>query len=75
MKIKRTLKYPLFSGMAMIGGLVTVLGGVSKTEFLASIEVLDNSPDSEAPLGRVTRCGDFSPNFGHFWEKMGIFFG
>ena len=23
--------------------------------------------------GRVTRCGDFSPIFGHFWEKMVIF--
>jgi len=39
-------------GMAMIGGLVTVLGGVSNTEFLASLEVLDNAPmNSEAPLG------------------------
>lgn len=38
-------------GMAMIGGLVTVVGGVSKTEFLASIEVLDHSPNSDAPLG------------------------
>merc|ERR1711983_369609 len=36
-------------GMAMIGGLVTVIGGVSKTEFLASIEVLDNSANSSPP--------------------------
>ncbi len=37
--------------MGTIGGLVTVMGGVSRTEFLSSLEVLDNSPDSEAPLG------------------------
>ena len=41
------------SGMEVIGGLVTVLGGVSNTEFLSSVEVLDNSPDSDAPLGTI----------------------
>ena len=35
----------------MIGGLATVLGGVSKKEFLSSVEVLDNSQNAEAPLG------------------------
>ena len=39
--------------MEVIGGLVTVLGGVSNTEFLSSVEVLDNSPDSDAPLGTI----------------------
>ncbi len=29
--------------MAMVGGLVTVIGGVSETEFLSSIEVILNS--------------------------------
>ena len=38
-------------GMAMIGGLATVLGGVSKKEFLSSVEVLDNSQNPDAPLG------------------------
>ena len=52
--------------MAMIGGLVTVLGGVSKTEFLSSVEVLDNSPDSDAPLGfewRVTAHSLTAPRY------------
>ena len=43
----------ILSGMEVIGGLVTVLGGVSNTEFLSSVEVLDNSPDSDAPLGTI----------------------
>ena len=48
-------------GMAMIGGLVTVIGGVSKTEFLASIEVLDNSANSdENPLGHEWRVAAHS---------------
>lgn len=53
-------------GMATIGGLVTVLGGVSKTEFLSSVEVLDNSPDSDAPLGfewRVTAHSLSAPRY------------
>lgn len=37
--------------MATIGGLITVLGGVSKTEFLSSLEVLDTSSNADAPLG------------------------
>ena len=52
--------------MAMIGGLVTVIGGVSKTEFLSSVEVLDNSPDSDAPLGfewRVAAHSLTSPRY------------
>lgn len=28
-----------------------MMGGVAKQEFLSSLEVLDNSPDSDAPLG------------------------
>jgi hypothetical protein len=53
-------------GMGMIGGLVSVLGGVSETEFLASIEVLDNSPDTDAPLGfewRVAAHSLTSPRY------------
>jgi len=53
-------------GMATIGGLVTVLGGVAKTEFLSSVEVLDNSPDSDAPLGfewRVTAHSLSAPRY------------
>ena len=52
--------------MATIGGLVTVLGGVAKTEFLSSVEVLDNSPDSDAPLGfewRVTAHSLSAPRY------------
>ena len=37
--------------MASIGGLPTVVGGVSSTQFLSSIEVLDNSNSDNAPLG------------------------
>ena len=54
------------SGMEVIGGLVTVLGGVSNTEFLSSVEVLDNSPDSDAPLGfewRVTAHALTAPRY------------
>jgi len=53
-------------GMEVIGGLVTVLGGVSNTEFLSSVEVLDNSPDSDAPLGfewRVTAHALTAPRY------------
>ena len=39
------------TGMALIHGLPTVIGGVSSREFLQSIEVLDNSVDEAAPLG------------------------
>ena len=39
------------TGMALIDGLPTVIGGVSSREFLQSIEVLDNSVDEAAPLG------------------------
>ena len=52
--------------MEVIGGLVTVLGGVSNTEFLSSVEVLDNSPDSDAPLGfewRVTAHALTAPRY------------
>ena len=39
-------------GMAMIGGLVTVIGGVKDTEFLDSVEVFDHtSAKDNSPSG------------------------
>ncbi|XP_040569991.1 uncharacterized protein [Lepeophtheirus salmonis] len=43
-------------GMAVVGGLPMVMGGVAENEFLSSIEVLDFSDDEEkAVLGRLWR--------------------
>ena len=39
------------AGMSVIAGLPTVVGGVSSDEFLASVEVLDNSANDDAPMG------------------------
>ena len=41
----------LVAGMSVIAGLPTVVGGVSSDEFLASVEVLDNSANDDAPMG------------------------
>ena len=74
------------SGMEVIGGLVTVLGGVSNTEFLSSVEVLDNSPDSDAPLGtihilrqqlyssKLNLTSNFFTKTGFFLSKLKNFF-
>jgi hypothetical protein len=43
--------YLHLSGMALVDGMPTVIGGVSENEFLQSIEVLDNSADETKPLG------------------------
>ena len=62
------------SGMEVIGGLVTVLGGVSNTEFLSSVEVLDNSPDSDAPLGTIHKLRKpfYSTKLPNFSQKLGF---
>ena len=41
--------------MSVIAGLPTVVGGVSSDEFLASVEVLDNSAKEDTPLGQEWR--------------------
>ena len=46
--------------MILVGGMTTVLGGVSDEEFLSSIEVLDNSADSTTPLGMEWRIAAHS---------------
>ena len=40
----------LISGMAVINGMATVIGGVSDEEFLRSIEVLDNSAENDTSI-------------------------
>lgn len=42
-------------GLAIISGIPTVIGGVASTEFLASVEQLDNSKDRDAPRQREWR--------------------
>ena len=44
-KVRKAL--PFFTGMSVIASLPTVVGGVSSDEFLASVEVLDNSARSK----------------------------
>lgn len=48
------------SGMAVISGLPTVIGGVSDFEFLSSIEVLDNSADEASPYGMEWRLAAYT---------------
>ena len=43
------------TGLAIISGIPTVIGGITATEFLASVEQLDNSRDEQAPKGREWR--------------------
>lgn len=50
----------LLSGMAVISGLPTVVGGVADFEFLSSIEVLDNSADETSPLGLEWRVAAYT---------------
>ena len=47
-------------GMETIAGLPTVVGGVSTTQFLSSVEVLDNSNNDDAPLGLEWRIAAHS---------------
>ena len=46
--------------MDTIAGLPTVVGGVSTTQFLQSVEVLDNSNNEDAPLGLEWRLAAHS---------------
>ena len=44
-----------FTGMSVIASLPTVVGGVSSDEFLASVEVLDNSARSNTLCKKSNR--------------------
>ena len=46
-----TSAFALLTGMALVSGMATVIGGVSDDEFLRDIEVLDNSADDNSPSG------------------------
>ena len=67
---------PFFcAGMGVIAGLPTVIGGVSSNEFLASIEVLDNSSDESSPLGfewRVAAHSMATPRYDFAWATAPI---
>ena len=61
------------TGLAIINGIPTVIGGISATEFLGSVEQLDNSRDEQAPKGRewrlVSQVNSFCRFFG-FCRKV-----
>ena len=52
-KVEKDL--PFFTGMSVIASLPTVVGGVSSDEFLASVEVLDNSARSKKMCKKSSR--------------------
>jgi hypothetical protein len=56
-------------GLAVVNGIPTVVGGVAATEFLTSVEQLDNSNNKDLAYQREWRISAQvrSPSFFHRW--------